>query len=621
MARPQDPWSVVLRRIEANGTFVVSITGNDGPGIFTVIAPASGGTISSAGSSDSPVTPYYTWRANVTDGSELRFVPSSPFVFPGSKLTVWYPGSAEELDDSVCQPLPAGTVHPEDPANTILLIDFDHCWADPDDGVTPITDKLGIPYVMFYQPEKYSTVEYGVTFIYDIKNTTGTFTGVVTISNADAQILSDKISQGVGVQVIIPTTPAESDMQIVYQPNEISGNQASRFSSWGPSLDGKLLPSVLAPGGNILSTFPSFLGNWGVVSGSSQATPLIAGVAALLLEKYPSLTPMELQALMSASAKPVKWNNEFAETLDYLAPVLQQGAGLLDAWAAANLTSRVNTSSLSFNDTANRPAHLAFSLSNVGSEAVTYTLANTGAASGYLLNSTSKYNLTGPEARPVYAELDISPASITLEPGAAAEVLVSVKAGPQLPDAATRGSFFGGYVSISSASDGELLSVPYTGFGTALKSLPMINRDTTYPAIVNETFLEKVEDGRVFNCLYNASITVGSPVRCPDGVYPGFQLNLVLPTRRYIFDIVRAGNTTAVALKNALSGGPLDVWTRNRFWYWDGTDGERAFLPAGKYVWRVTALRLYGDEETPDDFDVWYGNSWTLQFSADSILP
>ena len=102
------------------------------------------------------------------------------------------------------------------------------------------------------------------------------------------------------------------------------------FSSQGPrSLDGLLKPEIAAPGQNIISA-KSGGGSEGVsMSGTSMATPHMAGVMALLRQYRPELSTEELKAVVMATAK----------TLDDAAgqrySVSRQGSGRVDTWAAA----------------------------------------------------------------------------------------------------------------------------------------------------------------------------------------------------------------------------------------------------------------------------------------------
>ncbi|MFO7639613.1 MAG: S8 family serine peptidase, partial [bacterium] len=96
---------------------------------------------------------------------------------------------------------------------------------------------------------------------------------------------------------------------------DASDNIAS-FSSWGPvtwdTIDpyldyayppGLLKPDISAPGVNVTST--RLGGGYTQMSGTSMATPGAAGVAALMLEKNPSLLPEEVNEIMENSVVPL----------------------------------------------------------------------------------------------------------------------------------------------------------------------------------------------------------------------------------------------------------------------------------------------------------------------------
>jgi thermitase len=65
-------------------------------------------------------------------------------------------------------------------------------------------------------------------------------------------------------------------------------------SNWG-----KTHVDVAAPGENIYSTLPN--GRYGYMTGTSQATAFVTGIAALLLAKDPTLTPVQIKEMIMSS--------------------------------------------------------------------------------------------------------------------------------------------------------------------------------------------------------------------------------------------------------------------------------------------------------------------------------
>ena len=89
------------------------------------------------------------------------------------------------------------------------------------------------------------------------------------------------------------------------------------WSSEGPEVE------LAAPGVNIYSTWPG--GGYATISGTSMATPHVAGTAALVLKAQPGLTPSQVRALLKTTAD------------DLGAPGFDNyyGNGLVDAQQAA----------------------------------------------------------------------------------------------------------------------------------------------------------------------------------------------------------------------------------------------------------------------------------------------
>lgn len=73
-----------------------------------------------------------------------------------------------------------------------------------------------------------------------------------------------------------------------------SSDSRSSFSNWGTCLD------VFAPGSNIKSAW--YDGSYRTISGTSMATPHVAGVAALYLQENNSLSPAQVESLISNRA-------------------------------------------------------------------------------------------------------------------------------------------------------------------------------------------------------------------------------------------------------------------------------------------------------------------------------
>ena len=126
--------------------------------------------------------------------------------------------------------------------------------------------------------------------------------------------------------------PANCNNVITVAATDDSGERAY-YSNFGSKVD------VAAPGGpaGILS-----LGNGGTrsateewtysyKSGTSMATPLVTGVAALVLSANPSLTPAEVESIIKDSASPLEGQTGI-------------GTGLLDAASAVQLAIQRSTS-------------------------------------------------------------------------------------------------------------------------------------------------------------------------------------------------------------------------------------------------------------------------------------
>jgi subtilisin family serine protease len=75
-------------------------------------------------------------------------------------------------------------------------------------------------------------------------------------------------------------------------------------SSRGPTTDGRSKPDLVAPGLGILGADGTTNEKYLAMNGTSVATPLVSGLVALLLEKYPTLSPAQVKQYLLLGARP-----------------------------------------------------------------------------------------------------------------------------------------------------------------------------------------------------------------------------------------------------------------------------------------------------------------------------
>ncbi|MEK7382254.1 MAG: S8 family serine peptidase, partial [Elusimicrobiota bacterium] len=141
--------------------------------------------------------------------------------------------------------------------------------------------------------------------------------------------LKAAITNAVAVGVVL-VTAAGNDGGAVNTPGNCSGvipvgatdssGQIAAFSSRGAELANN---GLVAPGVSVLTTDLS--GKTATATGTSFASPMVAGAAALLLSAKPTLTPTQVKTDLRAGAEPLG------------GPLNNQGAGLLNAYRSLYL--------------------------------------------------------------------------------------------------------------------------------------------------------------------------------------------------------------------------------------------------------------------------------------------
>ena len=200
---------------------------------------------------------------------------------------------------------------------TVLLTSDSPAWMYSDIAYSPFLNVDGVPQYSFAQPGHSITwpavlpgiIAVGAT---GYKN---------TVVNIDGQTYDGLVS-------FAPDAPG----------------QRAKFSSCGPTFEGRTKPDVVAPGMNIISAYNSFYNDFDGIrnclthtvnggdknyyylaeSGTSMASPVVAGIIALWLQAKPDLTPAQaLEVIRRTATHP-------DATMSY--PNNEYGHGQIDAY-------------------------------------------------------------------------------------------------------------------------------------------------------------------------------------------------------------------------------------------------------------------------------------------------
>lgn len=131
-------------------------------------------------------------------------------------------------------------------------------------------------------------------------------------------------------------SPAEGIGVIAVGAVNEEGSRVS-FSSIGPTADGRIKPDLMAMGYRDVTASPTDTTKILTGSGTSFATPLVAGVCALLLENNPGLKPADVYNALTSTASQAQSPDNF------------YGWGIIDALKAVEMNKVVLPTTLKIN--------------------------------------------------------------------------------------------------------------------------------------------------------------------------------------------------------------------------------------------------------------------------------
>ena len=265
------------------------------------------------------------------------------------------------------------------------------------------------------------------------------------VHGADVTIpsLFARRSDGLALAAFAAAHPGTAQLRFTLGAHPVSnpGDVMAAFSSRGPTADKTLKPDVVAPGVDVVSggygsgAYPGPFTGFGAVSGTSMATPHVAGSVALLKQLHPNWTPAQLKsALMTTATEAVYLDTNHTVP----AGVLDRGAGRIDLTRAGDPGLTVTPASLSGGEI-------------MAGTSVPFTIAATDVAVGGLWDVTTKLSANAP------GNISVTPASnqIIVRRGGSVSFPLTITAAPGAAAAS-----YSGEVTLTQRGQSRVLHLP-----------------------------------------------------------------------------------------------------------------------------------------------------------------
>ncbi len=194
--------------------------------------------------------------------------------------------------------------------------------------------------VYFAEKEK-NAADFGARALVVFNNESSIFYGELVEPNKTLgyspriPVISMSGEEGLELKSIL-TADTMGSINMFYHPDFMAS-----FSSQGPVSPFYIKPDLVAPGVFVNST--TLGGSYNITSGTSFAAPHVAGAAAIILQKYPSLSPVDVASLLVTTTDPV------TDAYGHLFPISAAGSGRLNITRALESNMIVTPHSLIFN--------------------------------------------------------------------------------------------------------------------------------------------------------------------------------------------------------------------------------------------------------------------------------
>ncbi|MGH7764553.1 MAG: S8 family serine peptidase, partial [Candidatus Dormibacteraceae bacterium] len=426
-----DPTSVAAQNAFNDGITVVASAGNNGTNAYLVGSPSTDNGVLSVAAIDGSVPAYPGALLALSTGSSVKALDANGATVPTATLPVKVLRNADGSVSLGCNPNEyAGT--------SGMLV------------VTVRGSCARVARAIFGQ-------QHGAAAVAMINTSPGypPFEGQITSNPDNGQAFTVTIPflgiQQSDMAAIVAANGGTAGMSPTTVPNS-NYKLAASFTSGGPrNPDSAPKPDVMAPGVSVASVGMGTGNQPTVMSGTSMACPMTAGIAALVKQLHPTWHGAQIKAAIMNTANP-------ALDLDYNTRVA--GAGIVQAQRAVNSSVIASTpdalDSIAFGyvpGSGNYSATKSFTLTNYGSTSAKYSLTVSGNG-----------NQRG-------ASVTVSPGFVTVGPAATQTVQVSLSisaaAFAGLPSDDTFAVGPGGVVTVR----GEIVATPASAVPTDHQTL------------------------------------------------------------------------------------------------------------------------------------------------------
>ena len=599
---PQFPTAQAANRLVRRGVVVVSAMGNEGAlGLYSAAAPGVGADVIAVASFDNTHSNFAAFTIS-PDNRAVGYTSAegaSPAPLSGS-APMQSTGTPTTANDA-CTALAPGSL-----TGRIALIRRGTC--------------------SFYQ-KAFNAQTAGAIGVVIYNNVAGRVAStVVGTPPILIPVLSVTAADGAVMHARMPVTLTWTEQTI--SESQPSGGLISSFSSWGLAADLSFKPDLGAPGGTVRSTLPIEQGSFGINSGTSMASPHVAGAVALLLEARPHTKPDEVMTRLQNTARPARWWGNPA--LGFLDSVHRQGAGMLTINDAIETDALVTPSNLALGELETtepiqRVLHIGAPKSwargwshhkrhgsgpedgrddrshkhDDDSDVVTYTL-------GHVPALATGANTFTPSFLAAFATVTFSSPTVALgghgEFKHDDEVVVSIT---RPPTASSK--LFGGYITLTPDDGGPVLRVPYAGYNGDYQEIKVL---TATPA--GFPWLAKLVNNSLINQPNGAVYTMS------DDDIPYFIIHFDHQSRKLEMEVFDAATGESRNFADQEDYLPRNSSATGAFLIaWDGTTskkpgGKLKEMPNGTYRIELRVLKALGDPDDPVHTEVWISPNFTI---------